>query len=98
MPPFRKQDLRSTFGRKCRAEETTRDHIWFHFRIGNTIYAQTKVSHGRGDVDVRVAGRIARQIGLSQRQLSDLVSCQMDADTFYANLEDMGPLTGRVGL
>ncbi len=98
MPTFRKQDLRTTFARKCRGEETVRDHVWFHFRIGDTVYAQTKVSHGRGTVDARIAGRIARQIGLSQRQLSELVSCQMDADTFYANLEARGPLTGRVGL
>lgn len=75
-----------------------RDHVWFHFRIGDTIYAQTKVSHGRGDIDSRIAGRIARQIGLSQRALVDLVSCRMDAEAFYANLAEKGPLTGRVGL
>ncbi|MXY88215.1 MAG: hypothetical protein F4Y92_05110 [Dehalococcoidia bacterium] len=98
MPSFKKQNLRSTFGRKCRAEETTRDHVWFHFRIGDTIYAQTKVSHGRGDVDVRMAGRIARQVGLNPRQLSELVNCTMSAEAFYSNLEENGPLTGRVGL
>jgi hypothetical protein len=95
---LRKQELRSTFGRKCRAEETVRDHVWFHFRIGNTIYAQTKVSHGRGDVDVRIAGRIARQIGLSQRELGELVSCTLSAEAFYSNLAEKGPLTGRVEL
>ncbi len=98
MPAFRKQDLRATFAGKCRAEETVRDHVWFHFRIGDTVFAQTKVSHGRGTVDVRIAGRIARQIGLSQRQLSDLVDCRMSAQAFYEHLADNGPLTGRIGL
>ena len=75
-----------------------RDHVWFHFRVGDTLYAQTKVSHGRGPVDVRIAGRIARQIGLSQRQLSDLVSCRMSGEAFYVNLAEKGPLTGQMGL
>ena len=98
MPTFRKQDLRRTFRAKCQAEETVRDHVWFHFRVSDTVFAQTKVSHGRGSVDVRIAGRIARQVGLNQRQLAELVSCQLDADAFYANLAEVGPLTGRVGL
>ena len=98
MPALRKQDLRATFRNKCRAEETHRDHVWFHFLVGDTVYAQTKVSHGRGDVDVRIVGRIARQVGLSQRELADLVSCTLSADSFYGNLADKGPLTGRVGL
>lgn len=98
MPTLTKQELRSTFGRKCGAEEVVRDHVWFFFRVGDTVFARTKVSHGRGDVDVRIVGRIARQIGLSRGQLVDLVSCRMTAEAFYANLEDTGPLTGRMGL
>ena len=99
MSTFKKKKLRDTLGGKCKGEEEAdRDHGWYRFRIGGTVYARTKVSHGRGDVDGYIAGRIARQVGLSKKELSSLVECTMDAEVFYARLEAQGILTGKVGL
>lgn len=91
-----KQELRSTFRGKCGAEEdSSRDHVWYVFRVGHEAYATTKVSHGRGDISNRVAGRIARQIGLTQRELGDLVACRLSAANFHASLVANGPFTGQ---
>lgn len=99
MASLSKQGLRRTFSGKCDAAENVRgDHVWYHFSVGDTIYARTKVSHGQGDVPTSVAGRISRQVGLTQQQLADLVRCRLTADLFYDNLADVGPLTGQMGL
>ena len=46
MASLSKQGLRRTFSGKCDAAENVRgDHVWYHFSVGDTIYARTKVSH-----------------------------------------------------
>ena len=81
MPVLKKRDLRRTFVRKCGAEvEETHDTRYF-FRVGGTVFASTKVSHGPGndDVDTRIVSLIARQLGLRPGELAGLVDCELSA-------------------
>ena len=95
MAALKKQDLRRTFSGKCKAEEDTKgDHVWYVFRVGDAVYAKTKVSHGRGDLGRPIAARIARQVGLTQDELRELVSCNYTSANFHANLAASGPFTG----
>ena len=96
MPVFKKQELRSTFGGKCGAAEDQRGgHVRYEFTVNGSAYAWTKVSHGSGDVDPKIVGRIARQIGLTSGELAELVACKLDAESSYDVLRVHGPLTDR---
>ena len=90
---LKKQDLRRTFNTKCLGQERTdRDHVRYVFRIGGTVYARTKVSHGRGDVRRDIASKIARQVGLSRVELDNLVDCTFDRENFFDRLREVGPI------
>lgn len=90
---LKKQELAATFRGKCEGDEIAKgDHLRFVFRAGGETYAKTKVSHGRGDVSVRIASRIAKQVGLDRKQLTELVDCTIDTKAFYENLVAKGPL------
>ncbi len=100
MPPLDKRRLISTLGNKVGGEEVPqRDHVWFRFYVGGIMHATTKVSRGsKKDIAAPVVQRVASQIGLTSRQLADLVSCDMDTNAFYTNLAAKGILVKLPGL
>ena len=73
---------------KCGAlEDTSRDHAWYEFHVGNRFRKKTKLSYGVDDVDRRIVSRIAQQLGLTTPELMDLVTCRMSAAEFRDRLE-----------
>ena len=99
MPVLKKRRLQSALVGKCGADEDRgRDHAWYTFHVEDGVYATTKISHGGGgnDIDRGGVARIARQRGLTQNELGDLVSCRMTAAAFHLHLVTNGPFTGNL--
>ncbi len=78
-------DLLRTLRSKVKAEEDPqRRHVWFKVRLGGVVVRTTSVSHGgSGQIGQPLLGRMARQLGLTSRQLEELVVCTLDAHTYY---------------
>ena len=89
---MRTPELRRIFLNKCRAEQSQKDHNRYIFRVRGRIYARTMVSHGQHEIGKALVGTIARQIGLSSRELRELVACTFSEDDLYARLEEAGPI------
>lgn len=68
--------------RKALADENrSGDHVVFSLRIGNKDQRITKISHGAKDqIPKRLLGRIARQMGLSSRQLQQFMDCTLSRE------------------
>ena len=75
-------ELRHALISKGEAEEDdTGDHTFFFVEIDGHIVRATKLSHGvRGQIDPSLLSLISRQMGLTNRQLREFVSCSIDRD------------------
>ena len=78
-------DLLRALRHKVNADESPqRSHIWFKIRVGGDVVRTVSVSHGAAkQIGQPLLGRMAKELGVSSRQLEELVSCTLDAPTFY---------------
>lgn len=80
------QEARRQFTSKLDAEEdaSPKDHYFYIFRLGDTVAATTKISRGpRHTISDDLVARMARQLGVSGKALSEAVSCELSAEDFY---------------
>lgn len=80
------QEARRQFTSKLSAEEdaSNRDHYFFIFRLGDTVAATTKISRKpRHTISDDLVARMARQLGVTARALSEAVDCELSAEDFY---------------
>lgn len=86
MPNLDSQEVRRQFKSKLKAEEddSSKDHYFYLFRIGNTIVASTKISRkSRHTISDDLVARMARQLGVSSNALAGAVTCSLETDGFY---------------
>lgn len=85
-------DLLRTLRSKVGAEESPqRRHIWFKIRIDGVVVRTTMVSHGGArQIGQPLLGKIARQLGVSTRQLEELVQCTLSAEAYFELLRNDG--------
>jgi predicted RNA binding protein YcfA (HicA-like mRNA interferase family) len=71
-------------------EKQRKQHIHFIYEDlqGRTTIARTMISHDAGgsDIDDRLLGKMARQVGLNRKEFEDLVDCPMSREQFDAKV------------
>ncbi len=78
-------DLLRTLRVKVGAEENEqRRHLWFKVRVDGVVVRTTMVSHGGArQIGQPLLGKIARQLGLTTRQLEELIQCTLSAEHYF---------------
>jgi hypothetical protein len=68
--------------------DSTRDHRYYELYIDGQWVLQTKISTGTGyrEIGDTLVARIAKQLRVDKRQLTDLVDCSMSYDDYVAHL------------
>ena len=67
-------------------ERQNRRHRVYLLKIGSRTVAQTLMSHSARDVDDKILSMLARQMGIRQSELQDIVSCILDREGYLALL------------
>ncbi|MCC7147225.1 MAG: hypothetical protein IT443_12335 [Phycisphaeraceae bacterium] len=65
--------------------------VYFHLYVGGKktrIY--TKISHGEKEVHDGLLGTMARQLGLTKKQMGELVDCPLSQEAYVKILQDGG--------
>lgn len=74
------------------AEERQRKHVHFVYEDlhGRTTTARTMVSHDASGVDIddRLLGQMAKQVGLKKKDFEDLIDCPMSREQFDARIAE----------
>lgn len=63
-------------------EEHQTHHNRYQLRIDGQLVAWTKLSHGHREESDQMLAVIARQLGVSRRDLYDMVECRLDRDNY----------------
>lgn len=63
-------------------------HEKFVLKRDGTYLAHTQVPRGRADIGDPLLGMIARQLGVTRRELYGVVDCTMDQESYIRRLED----------
>jgi hypothetical protein len=84
--PRKHRDVRTGLEKKGFSVEESRKHIHFVYvdLQGRTTTARTMISHGASgaDIDDRLLGRMAQQVGLEKRRFLELIDCPMTQQAF----------------
>lgn len=66
-------------------------HTFFHLYVdGKKRAVYTKISHGTREIDDKLLGMMARQVGLSKRDFHDLIDCPLSSDDYVKLLRAAG--------
>lgn len=63
-------------------------HEKYVLKRDGTYLAHTMVPRGRSDIGDPLLGMIARQLGVTRRELFGVVDCVMDQETYLRRLDD----------
>ena len=65
-------------------EDVQRRHVFYKLRRGELLLRTTSLSHGlRGTIGQPLLGLIAKQLGLTTRELEELVACTLSAEAYF---------------
>jgi|GEM_PF-3664608 len=62
-------------------------HDKFRLRVDGKYLAHTVVSRGHNDISEVISSLIARQLGVSKRDLHQMIDCTLDRDGYISSLE-----------
>jgi hypothetical protein len=88
--PIPSPELRSALTGKLEFEPSGSGggpHEKYVLKRGGTYLAHTQIPHGRADVGDTLLAMIARQLGVTRRELYGVVDCTMDQDSYVRRLE-----------
>jgi len=84
--PRKHREIRAGLEKKGFSVEENRKHIHFVYvdLEGRTTTARTMISHESGGVDIddRLLGKMAQQVGLDRRRFLELIDCPMSQQKF----------------
>ncbi len=84
--PRKHREVRSGLEKKGFSVEDGRKHIHFVYvdLQGRTTTARTMISHDASgaDIDDRLLGKMAQQVGLDRRRFLDLIDCPLTQQKF----------------
>ena len=67
-----------------------RRHRVYCLEVNGVTVAQTLISHGARDIDTVLLGLMARQMGVSQRQLRGIVDCSVTRNDYLRIVQAEG--------
>ena len=88
MPAYKIAQIHKALESKLQAKIVkSSDHIRFFIYDGPTLVSRTYYSHGAKEIDARLMGVMAKQMGLSNRFWIELCRCDHDRTTFLATVQ-----------
>ena len=90
MSAIKTRDIRSALlkkGFKC--DNTHHEYLWLY--VGNTkTTVHTWLSHGESEYGDDLLAQMKKQLGISKKDLFDLVRCPLKYDAYVAQLVESG--------
>ena len=70
-------------------DNTHHEYLWLYIGDRKTN-VRTRLSHGRSEYGEDLLAKVKKQLGLSKKQLFDLVGCPLNYETYVALLVKSG--------
>lgn len=89
--PYRNRDVEEKLLNKFQFVESQNrsdDHRWLELSLPGLPVIATCFSHGRHEIDVRLWGKIARQLRVRAKYLSEMVECTKTCAQYYEQVSD----------
>lgn len=89
--PRKAADVATGLQKKGFEENTKRKDIHYHLYLnGKKTRVFTMISHGEKEIHDGLIGTMARQVGLSKKEFSDLIDCPLSQDDYVVRLREQG--------
>ena len=82
--PVAARVLASTLEHKFRFDPIQGRHTKYRLVVDGQWVANTQVSHGWGEISDQMLAKIARQLGVSRKQLQLMVDCSISRDAYIS--------------
>jgi hypothetical protein len=89
--PYRNRDVEAALLNKFQfVDSQTRsdNHRWIELALPGLPVIATHFSHGRQEIDSKLWGKIARQLRVRARYLSEMIDCTKSRDEYYKQVTD----------
>jgi hypothetical protein len=89
--PYRNRDVENTLLNKFEFVESpahSDDHRWVELQLPGLPVIATYFSHARQVIDVKLWGKIARQLRVRAKYLNEMIDCTKSRDQYYKQVTD----------
>src|ERR1017187_5897676 len=77
-------DVRRQLKSKFKFEESETDHHIYTLVVEDKVVRWTKVSHGNKEIYDTLIGKMAQQLGVRNKQFSEMINCSISKDQYYS--------------
>lgn len=67
-------------------------HKVYFLKVGRRVVAQTLISHGSKEISDSLLSSMARQMGITRRQLMDLIDGKLTREDYFNLLREQGKI------
>lgn len=91
--PKKVLDVRRALKKKGFGEDVSRDHMYYTFYYdGKKTSINTKISHGKNEIDDGLLGKMSRQMHLKKADFNEFVSCTLSEEDYIEKMIEAGKL------